>query len=786
MDDFLYEQSVNKKAAPFSLMLRLPKDDMFALGKTCKRAIEFARVAHVERKIKAFTPYLYNDTPLVDMQLRGGIITRTNSVTGGNNVFFDHQIKIAMEVAHTDIGIDFEERAVHKILVWDMGCGKTMAAIAIMSAVHALIPNASIEYKALIVVPKAMLLVWQDAVLQWTTFSGSDILCTNAQEDVTHSRLQAASVVIITPGLITTAFKTYYWKNPHHYQFPTGSGGVRYLAGYERISAPTAKQLKKGIREPPPVHPLFELSPTVMIMDECQLWTNASSWLCYCTRIITMKTKYVIAMSGTPFQNKPEEAAGLFKTMAVKHSYLWLSSSWMKAQSKNALRSDTVFFAHKVYVSRVTSEILNLPEKRSIRIDFDPQVGNDADAVITPLAAPAAAPTPVRTLAVKAFNKAAQEARSVCFHQRTGVNRQRLMGRLIRAVGTMEQGYMDATLCIRGAKQYGGTNPHNEIDDEAYSMMYPSKQVQLLYRLIRDRQRHGRRKIVCFSTSVQMVEIAANYMRNTGGCGFVATYTGSASVKLRKQMINTFLSEDVPKGVMLLTKAGGVGVTLCPGCETFIIFGSFPWSNEEVRQAAARVHRIGQTQPVEEIMLVPHGSTTKAKVDQIYRDKDERLVALLRDADNSGFDPQHEGAWRLYAGVGRSITALDTDGNHQQVDPHPDEDEHRELRRQYKAAVRAAERRNEAIPACPAELLPRPTEDAATMELPPVSFPVEGFKEDEDEEYNFDDYTMQTFEDAEEQMEVVQADAAGPSDPSAAADFRAAWAMQANSDSDDD
>jgi hypothetical protein len=527
------------------------------------------------------------------------------------------------------------------------------------------------------------------------------------------------------------------------------------------------------------------MTPTIMIMDECQLFTNASSWLCYCTRILTTKTKYAIGMSGTPFQNKPEEAAGLFKTMCVRHSYLWLPSSWLKAQSKNALRSDTVYFAHKMYVSRVTSEILNLPDKKSIRIDFDPQVGIGADASMTALV-PGAIPTPVRTLSTKAFNKAAQEARSVCFHQRTGVSRQRLMGRLIRAVGTMEQGYMDATLCVRGAKQYGGTNPNNEIDDEAYSMMYPSKQVQLLYRLIRDRQRHGRRKIVCFSTSVQMVEIAANYLRNTGGCGFVATYTGSASVKLRKQLINTFLSEEVPKGVMLLTKAGGVGVTLCPGCETFIIFGSFPWSNEEVRQAAARVHRIGQTQPVEEIMLVPRGSTTKAKVDQIYRDKDERLVALLRDADNSGFDPSNEGAWRLYAGVGRSITTLDTDGNHYELDPHPDEDEHRELRRQYKAAVRAAERRGQAIPPCPAELVPRPTDDAATMELPPVSFPVEGFKENEDEEFNFDDYTMQTFEDAEEQMEVVQAEAAGPSDPAAAADFRAAWAVVEESDSDDD
>jgi hypothetical protein len=198
-------------------------------------------------------------------------------------------------------------------------------------------------------------------------------------------------------------------------------------------------------------------------------------------------------------------------------------------------------------------------------------------------------------------------------------------------------------------------------------------------------------------------------------------------------MVAAFLSPDAPKSVMFITKAGGVGVTLCPGCETFIIFGSYPWSNEEVRQAAARVHRIGQTEPVEEIMLVPSRSTTEAKIEHIYRDKDERLVKLLRDGDSSGFELKGEGIWRLYAGVGRSVTGLDTDGNHVYIDPPPDKDPHAVLRSEYKAAVRAAERRNEAIPPCPFELLPPKACRVEDTALPPVSFPVSDFLEEVDE-----------------------------------------------------
>jgi hypothetical protein len=277
-----------------------------------------------------------------------------------------------------------------------------------------------------------------------------------------------------------------------------------------------------------------------------------------------------------------------------------------------------------------------------------------------------------------------------------------------------------------------GKQHMDDVSDESLSLSSPSQQNILLHAIVRDRQKAGRRKIVVFSTQTQMVSIAAKYLRHAGGCGLIMEYTGKSTLTTRNAMVSAFLSDEAPKAVMFITKAGGVGVTLCPGCETFIIFGSYPWSNEEVRQAAARVHRIGQTQPVEEILLVPSRSTTKAKIDQIYKDKDERLVKLLRDGDKSGFDSTGEGVWRIYAGVGRSITGLDNQGNHIHTDPHPNVDPHAQLRADYKAAVRLAERRNQPIPPCPQELLPPASKRVSEIKLPRVSFPVEGFVEEQD------------------------------------------------------
>jgi hypothetical protein len=668
-----------------------------------------------------------------------------------------------------------------------MGCGKTHAGVSILSAVHAFTPP-EVHYIAVIVVPLAVITVWHETILSWTTLEESEVMCTQEEQHITEKSLLNTKVLIITPDLVVAAFKSFTWKNPRHTRMPASSatGAPRYIAGYQRLSEPTQKYAKRGVTGPPPVHPLFLIEPSVLIVDECQLFTNSSATRCYALHKIARVSKYTIGCSGTPFQNSPLEASGLCRTLATKDTNLWLKATWRKAGCRSAIRYSTVQYMHSRYVSRVTADVLELPPKQTVRVNFEPFVGQGEGVVITNRRIPTAEEVtgPAEALCIDVFSKAVKEARSVCLNNRSGASKKKLMGKLIRAVSTMEQGYADRTLCLRGAAGYGKEHT-DEKSDVDLSLRSPSEQFLLLHAIIRDRQKAGRRKIVVFTTQTMIVSIAANYLLHAGGCGLILQYTGQLSLKTRNAMVAAFLSPEAPKAVMFITKAGGVGVTLCPGCETFVIFGSYPWSNEEVRQAAARVHRIGQTQPVEEIMLVPNRSTTEAKIDQIYRDKDERLVKLLRDGDNSGFDVAAEGMWRLYAGVGRSVTGLDEQGNHVYSEPTDDADPHARLRAEYKAAVLQAKIRRQATPPCPAQLLPPKALTVQDLPLPPVSFPVSGFREEEDE-HCFDDLSFEPPGKGND-METESAANGKPitmATVSQSQAFARAWAVDTDDDSD--
>lgn len=111
----------SRDLALHSLLHRLPRAEMLAFGKTCSLLNVTAKKVHEKRVIEAFSSYLYNDTPLVEGQLRKGLIRRRNASTDQENVFFAHQIKGAIDVVGTDIDLEWEDRDVTKFLFWEMG-----------------------------------------------------------------------------------------------------------------------------------------------------------------------------------------------------------------------------------------------------------------------------------------------------------------------------------------------------------------------------------------------------------------------------------------------------------------------------------------------------------------------------------------------------------------------------------------------------------------------------------------------------------------------------------------
>ena len=85
---------------------------------------------------------------------------------------------------------------------------------------------------------------------------------------------------------------------------------------------------------------------------------------------------------------------------------------------------------------------------------------------------------------------------------------------------------------------------------------------------------------------------------------------------------------------MLLSAAGAIGTTLCPGCEVLLCVGSVPWNSTTLDQAHGRIWRIGQTRPVEIVQFVraPRWKKTACASPPLTLPKSRRAGRLVPSA----------------------------------------------------------------------------------------------------------------------------------------------------------
>ena len=156
------------------------------------------------------------------------------------------------------------------------------------------------------------------------------------------------------------------------------------------------------------------------------------------------------------------------------------------------------------------------------------------------------------------------------------------------------------------------------------------------------------------------------------------------------------------------------------------VVGDIPWNNSDLAQAHGRIHRITQDKPVEIVQFEPRRSVTTAKLDA-HIDKRDRLEPAMRDEDFSKFSVDSDEQWRLRAEVTLSLTTLDKNGNYKKTHDMEDREE------KWRAACDAADAEGNERPAFPPECNLPEALLADDIELPPVSYPVEGYVEPESE-----------------------------------------------------
>ena len=111
------------------------------------------------------------------------------------------------------------------------------------------------------------------------------------------------------------------------------------------------------------------------------------------------------------------------------------------------------------------------------------------------------------------------------------------------------------------------------------------------------------RKVVVFSEYERMTHLAGEELRKLG-IGFVSLHGGVPS-RQRGALMQTF-REDPDCKVFLSTDAGGVGLNL--QVASAVVNFEPPWNPARLEQRIGRVHRMGQSRPVQVIHMLTTGS----------------------------------------------------------------------------------------------------------------------------------------------------------------------------------
>ena len=648
-----------------------------------------AMVERFERSVCSETP----DRP------RRGII-KMRDAFGKRRRLFMHQAVAVHRLVLKNHEIEWAQRKSALLAIHDLGLGKTLTAILAVATVRNGCPDPA-ACKTLVLCPKAVLTAWADAFQSWTTL-GDLVLVGHRQAQLTEAALDAAHVILTTPEVLVAAFKTFVYqgtseadrKKPkmqrfHHGVKPTDTARRAALGGAL-----------------PPIHPIFALltrqapALALTVVDELHLYSNPTSLVGHVIAMFCTDSVYTLGTTGTPVTNDPKQLAHLAKALNAQPGWLQQTRWFLDKRDAKRINRKAVDEFHDLLVDRVDGSFVDLPEKRYVVLEYDPWVGREPDGRTN--ASVVTAHNLMLASAQKLVASNATEALEMA--QGKWGERERAVFTAAVALGHYE---FCGLLGVHGAAEF---KSDRTLFDEAVAV--PSECVKLVLRMLRSRQAAGHPRIVIYSESVTQLKILERYLADKG-VGSLFFYDGSLSSVARGKLVHDFLHCE--SGVMLLSSAGAIGLTLCPGCEVLFSVGSLPWNATTVDQAFGRVHRIGQTRPVEIVQFVARGGITAAKM-ALHDDKRERLERAARDGDFSAFADDSD-LWRWQLEILSTCGLLDERGNYK-PDPQAQAAAH-----VWQRAVEAMDAKGLPPPPPPANL-PKPPRLAHDMALPPVSFPI--------------------------------------------------------------
>ena len=624
-----------------------------------------------ERRLHNMTSQFISNAPTTDGQ-RQGIL----DLTAPGRTLHMHQSSCVRRFMLADRQRAFDQRRLSLLAMHPMGSGKTISAIACIAGLYKMVPHLE-DFVVIIVAPKSVLATWVETLRSWTTLADRVVMA-EKESDLTAETFCGPKVIVTTKDAVLAARKTYmYWDRVSG----AWTRGVDTHASHSERVRKRASLVDGAL----PTHPLFayvdapqegQKKPIKLLcFDEAHGECNPDNLKGGLGAELSKRANFVLGLSGTPVTSDPSQAAHLCHLLNAHPTHLQDPKQWMVAGAgKDTINHATVTEFHNCVCDVADPTLLDssIPST-TVYVRFGPFIGRRTDGTYD-------------EAQHKMHNRYLTRAQRAPDAEARGEE-----DGWMQMCTTMVQLCFSATLGMRGAEAF---RSNKGLYEEA--LKQPSQQMRLIWRLLRHRQTHGRVRIVVYSPWATMLELLRNQLAEWGGCGRLFLYTGKAtSAEQRERIIGDFLGPATSRGVLLISGAGAIGTTLCPGCETLFVVGDIPWTKAELRQAESRVLRITQREPVEIVHIVPRNSVVDNKY-RVHACEEERLYPAIENGNFERFKRDNKNQWKLRDTVTSNLAPRDALGN-------------------YTVGAVATE--------APPPVL------ADDFELPPVSYPVEGYVE---------------------------------------------------------
>ena len=348
-----------------------------------------------------------------------------------------------------------------------------------------------------------------------------------------------------------------------------------------------------------------DLAPDLLILDEAQRiknWRTKSA-----AAVKQLQTRYAFVLTGTPLENRLED---LYSLMQVIDPRL-LGPLWRFLAAFHVVdpRGAVLGFRNLGALRKRLTPVMLRRDRSLVRDQLPDRIQLQLDVPLTDRQ---------RELHDEAASNAARLASIMKRRPLTPQEHNRLMAALQTA---------------RMACDAAGL-----VDKETTG----SPKLTELGRLLEELCVDGARKVVVFSEWERMTAMAEGVARELG-LGTVRLHGGVPSAR-RGALIDRF-REDPSVQVFLSTDAGGVGLNL--QAATALINLDLPWNPAKLEQRIARIHRLGQREPVQVVLLVAQDS---------YEQRVETLIQGKQDLFDNVVDPEATGeAVTLGAGVVKKL-----------------------------------------------------------------------------------------------------------------------------------